>query len=271
MLAKGQKQDLAGFQDRTDAHRNRLGRHVLLAEKIACGGRARDRIERTEPRAAVPPAERLVEPDVSILPDAQQQEVDASGLSNRRLVALTIRLDLVGRDRAVGDMNVLLGNVDVAEKILVHPPVIALQPVGRDAVILVEVERRDAGEIELFLAVHPDQLAIDAHRRRTGRQAKHGVLPDRVPLANHGRHGLGDIPRQILIRFEDVRRKVSARHTLSTRSASDHNPGGTPIEQLARERIDPLSMPEWLVCVYRPRGWSACSAGLFLASWRPKF
>ena len=53
VLAQGHQHDLAGFEDRAQAHRDGLRRHVLFAEEIAGGVAARDRVERGQPRAAV--------------------------------------------------------------------------------------------------------------------------------------------------------------------------------------------------------------------------
>ena len=68
-----------------DAHRDGLVRHVLLAEKVAGRVAPRDRIERHQPRAAVPRRERLVEADVAVAADAQHLHVDAAGPANRLL------------------------------------------------------------------------------------------------------------------------------------------------------------------------------------------
>jgi hypothetical protein len=83
VLAGGDDHDLARGEDRRDAHRHRLARHVLLAEEVGGRVEARDVVEVDDARAALDPRARLVEADVPGLADAQQLEVDAA----RRAIA----------------------------------------------------------------------------------------------------------------------------------------------------------------------------------------
>jgi hypothetical protein len=57
-------------------------------------------------------------------------------------------------------------DVHVPKKVLMHEVVIALRMVHRQADVLVEIERRDAREVELLLLMQPHQLLI---------QPEHGV------------------------------------------------------------------------------------------------
>ena len=107
VLAERHDDDLAGFEDRADAHRQRLVRHVLLAEEAAGGVAARHRIERDQARPAVARRARLVEADVPGAADAEDLQVDAARPANLLLVAGAVVLGLVGRDRAVGNVDVL--------------------------------------------------------------------------------------------------------------------------------------------------------------------
>src|SRR5438034_4537529 len=51
VLAGGDQGDLPGLEDRRHAHRDRLARHVVLAEEIRRRVPACDRVERHQPRA----------------------------------------------------------------------------------------------------------------------------------------------------------------------------------------------------------------------------
>ncbi len=64
----------------------------------------------------------------------------------------------------------------MVEKVLEHPAVIALQPVGGQAVVFVQVERHHVRQVEFSFAMHADQFAIDADRGAAGRQAQHGLF-----------------------------------------------------------------------------------------------
>ena len=79
VLAGGEDGDLAGLEDRGDAHGERLTGNVLLAEEV--GGRVTpgNGVERDEPGAALEPGPRLVEADVARLADAEELKVDAPG------------------------------------------------------------------------------------------------------------------------------------------------------------------------------------------------
>ncbi len=101
-------------------------------------------------------------------------------------------------------------NVDLVEKVLVHPAVVALQTLGAEPKIFVEVERDDPRQIEPFFAVHADDFAIDAHRRAAGRQAQHGVLALGIAFADHRGDQLSHVPSQILMRVKDHARQFRA-------------------------------------------------------------
>src|SRR6266540_3808071 len=61
------------------------------------------------------------------------------------------------------------------EEVLVHEKVVALGVIHGQADVFVEIERRDAREVELLLLVQPHELLIQAQRRGTRRHAEHGV------------------------------------------------------------------------------------------------
>ena len=125
------------------------------------------------------PEPGLVEADVSRLADAENLEVDAAGALDRHLVALRRLGDLRARDVAGRDVHVLGLDVDVREQILPHEAMVGVDAVLRHRVVLVEIERHDVGEAQSLLAVHPNQLAVHADRRRARREAEHRALARR--------------------------------------------------------------------------------------------
>ena len=62
---------------------------------------------------------------------------------------------------------------------------------GVHRVVLVQVERDDLGEAQPFLAMHPDQLAVDPDRRGAGGEPEHGPAAGSTPGADQ----LGDPAR----------------------------------------------------------------------------
>ena len=88
VLAERQHDELPCGENRADAHRDRLPRHVLFAEEIAGGVEARDAVERDQPRAAVAAGARLVEADVAGAADAEELNIDPAGLRDLLFVLL---------------------------------------------------------------------------------------------------------------------------------------------------------------------------------------
>ena len=53
--------------------------------------------------------------------------------------------------------------------------------------------------------MHANELAIDADRRRSGREAEHRSLAGGVALANQRRDAIGDESRDVLVVLDDDR------------------------------------------------------------------
>ena len=199
-LAEGHEDDLAGVEDRADAHGDGAGGHVLDAEEVAGGVHAGELVEPDHAGPAVGRGAGLVEPDVSRAADAQELDVDAAGLLDGPLVPLAVGGDLLGGERAVGDVHVLRIDVDVVEEMLVHEPDVALQLVGLHREVLVEVERHHVLEREAFLLVQPHELVVHARRRRTRGEPEHGGATLGGPLADE----LGDPPGDGVVHLPGV-------------------------------------------------------------------
>src|SRR5438477_296866 len=91
------------------------------------------RIERSEARAAMAGGAGLVEADVPSPTDAKDLEIDAAGTADGVLVGGTVLLGIFPADRAVRDVDVFRGDVDLVEKGLVHPAVVTVGIVGGEA------------------------------------------------------------------------------------------------------------------------------------------
>ena len=186
------ERDLLRFHDRRHTHRDRFGGHVVLAEEIARGIAACDGVERDATSARIRTGAGLVEPDVAGLSDPEDLKIDSTCISDRSLVRLTFVIDLGTRNIAARDVDVLGTHVDVVEEILPHEPVIAVDAVRLHRVVLVEVEGHDIGEVEAFLAVHLDQLAIDPDGRASSGESEHGVSASPPPLLHYVGDARGD-------------------------------------------------------------------------------
>ena len=141
VLAGGENHDLAGLEDRGDAHRDRLAGHVLLAEEVGGGVLPRHQVERDQPGPALGAGARLVEADVARAPDAEELEVDAAGGADRLLVAPDRGLGLVARQVAARDVHVGPRDVELGEEILPHEAMVGVDALRVHRVVLVQVER----------------------------------------------------------------------------------------------------------------------------------
>src|SRR6185503_13616419 len=117
---------------------------------------------------------RLVETDVPRLADAEQLKIDPTGGANRLFVRGAGLRHPLARRRTFGDVHVLLRDVHVREEVLPHVAVIAVTRVRRHRVVLVQIERDDAGKIDVPRLVAADQLLVDAKRSAAGGEAEHG-------------------------------------------------------------------------------------------------
>jgi hypothetical protein len=104
---------------------------------------------------------------------------------DRRLVGLAHGRHPVAGDAPVGDVDQGGIDVHVLKEVLLHKAVIGVEVLPRHRVVLVQVEGGHAPEGEPFLAVHPDQLAIDADRGGSGGQAEHRAPAFPLPLPDH--------------------------------------------------------------------------------------
>ena len=136
-------------------------------------------------------------------PDAEEDEVEAAGLPDGVLVGERVRLGPLAREVALGDVDLLVGDVDVVEEVLPHKPVVALEALRLDGVVLVEVERRHAGEVEALLAVHADEVLVDADGRGAGGEPQHDPFAGGPPLFDQARHAAGDLVRHLRSLLED--------------------------------------------------------------------
>ena len=207
MLAPGHEHNPSRLQNGAHAHGDRAARRVLLAAEIAGGVAPGEAVERHQARARAPRASRFVESDVTRAADPEELEVDAAGRANHLLVVAAMRVDRGAGEGAVRHVGVRRGNVDVVQQMDPHVMVVTLRMAGRQALVLVEIEGDDVRETQPLLAVHPHQLGIKTHRRRTG-----GKSEDRgaaFPLARSDQ--FGGRPGDRLRGFETAR-EYADRH-----------------------------------------------------------
>src|SRR5262245_51558490 len=117
-------------------------------------------------------------------PDAEDLDVDAAGLANRGFIFRAVVVDFVNPGRAIGNVDVLAADVDVIEERLEHPAAIGMRIVTGHRMVFIKIEGNQLRKIEPGILVQADQLAIETHWSRAGRQPKQGRFSRRVVFAN---------------------------------------------------------------------------------------
>ena len=196
-FAESKQENLLRFEDRADTHRDGTARDIVFAKEIACRIASRQAIERNHAGAAAAARTGFVETDVPRATYAQDLYVDATHAVDFFFVLPAAFVDIFFGQRAVGNVDVAFGNVEVIEQMLVHKSNIALQLLGRHRVVFVEIEGDDVLEREAVLLVHPYEFIVDFGRRTARGQAKDTRLAGIGPLTNQLGNLLGDVDASI--------------------------------------------------------------------------
>src|SRR6478672_3047120 len=131
--------------------------------------------------------------------DAKKLKVDAAGCPDRLLVALTLLRNAVARHIAARDVYVVRLDVDLGEQVLPHEAVIGVDAARIHRVVLVEIEGDHTAEAQIFLAVHPDELAINSEGGRTGGQTQDGRFTRPVPALDEVSDATSDQPAEFVV------------------------------------------------------------------------
>src|SRR3989338_9063712 len=166
-----QNDQLLRVHDRPDANCQRRLRDLIRVVAKEPGIRDPCVVgQRLDPGAGRKGRSRLVERDVSVGTDTAKKQVDTPYFLDLLFVVLALLLQVFCV--TVQDVDVLVWNVDMAEKMMPHEIVIALRMVLRQSHILVHVERDDVFERDFPLLVKTDQVLVRADGRRTRRQSE---------------------------------------------------------------------------------------------------
>ena len=123
--------------------------------------------------------------------DAEDLQINAADGVDGFFILAAVVEDLIARDGSLGDVDVLLRDVDMVEQLVRHEPRVALGVVGREAVVFVEIEGDDVLEAESFFLVKADQLTIERHGRGACGHPEHGGFACFVLGLNELPHFLG--------------------------------------------------------------------------------
>ena len=108
-----------------------------------------------------------IESNVAVNTGAAQKQVDAAVGSDLILVTLALGFQILSH--AVEDVDVLSGNVDVVEEIIVHEVPVALVMLTGQADILVHIEGNNILKGYFASLILLNQALVNTQRGRTGR------------------------------------------------------------------------------------------------------
>ena len=136
---------------------------------------------------------RLIEGQVAVGADAEDLNGHVT-VGNDLLELGDVGVDVPG---ALGNVGVLLVDVDVVEEVAVHKVAVALVVGGLQTDILIQVHRVDLGKVQTLLPAATGQLLVHAHRAGAGGepQTAGGVIPDDL---FHNIRGAGALLRVVL-------------------------------------------------------------------------
>ena len=209
LLAPCHEHDLVGAHDGIDSHRNgHFGRIVDPREgrRLDLAGVVR---KLHQPRARLLVGAGLVEPELPLLSDADNHQVD---VVDRPVVGFAVTRDARFGHRPVGNMDVFGQDIDMVEKLLVDAVVAALRLVGPDRVEFVEAVNRDVRKTHHAVPVAAHQLVVKPQRRSAGRESQHEglhVLENLVRkrifvvFLDRPHDQIGDIPHAFGFVFKD--------------------------------------------------------------------
>ena len=172
VLAPSHEDDAAGIEDGAHAHGEGVAWGGIDAAEVAGGVAAGEGVERDEAGERVAGTAGFVEADVTGAADAEDLKIDAAGGADRGFVGGTMGVDLVFGDGARRQVGAGRVEIDVVKKMPPHKRPVALRVLGRERVILVEVEGGDVGEAQALLAVQAHQFGVKADGGGAGREAE---------------------------------------------------------------------------------------------------
>ena len=101
---------------------------------------------------------RLVEADVSVVPDAEQLNVHAAPVLDLALVGFAHGRDV--RGQTIGDDGVFGFDGNVVKQVFLHEAAVALRVVGRETLVFIEIGRAHAGKINETCLLAGDEFPV---------------------------------------------------------------------------------------------------------------
>src|SRR6266508_3924629 len=167
--AAREQNDLARFEDGSNAHGDRVRWYRLIEKK--CGvGFARGLAQRDDVRSRFEWRSGLIERDVTIRSEAEKCQSETAGAFDGALVTFAFDFEM-GRT-AVRDVRILRINIDAPEQVLLHEAEVTSGMVARNADVLVEIERHDVAEAAVLERALRHEALGHTDRRVSSRQAE---------------------------------------------------------------------------------------------------
>lgn len=108
--------------------------------------------------------------------NTQDLNIDTSIGLDLLLVGITKLSDILSCYFSIRDVDVLWGDVNVLEEIVVHVVVVGVGVGGLDGVVFVQVESHHILKTELPTLMETDEFSVDTKRAAAGGQAEYTGL-----------------------------------------------------------------------------------------------
>jgi hypothetical protein len=94
-------------------------------------------------------------------PDTEYLDVEPPRFLDIFFVVSTIGKDLVPRNPSIRNMDILRGNIDMIEKLVVHEAPVAFRMLTLEAVVLIQIKGHHILEAQPFIPVRRNQALVE--------------------------------------------------------------------------------------------------------------
>ena len=195
---------LAGSQDVGDTQGDRAWRHRLLRAEAQRHLLAADGVDEDEAGLRSEGRTGLVGSDVTHTAYAEQHHVDAAKGLDALLIEAALALHVFLGDGTVEGIDILLGNVDVAQQTLAELADGAVLAVGSEGEKLIGVEDNHVLEADELLLVAVYQLVEYGGQRLASTHTYDTILAEQFLGLDFGHDGIGYLLRTFIHRGIDV-------------------------------------------------------------------
>ena len=158
--APSHQDDLAGIEDRPDAHGDGHPRNHGDIRELIDIRQSRCIVQCHHAGDGIATGSRFVETDMTVQADPKDLEVDPAGFCDLLFIGGGVFTDVFLVDRSVRDMDIGRIYIDVVEQMHLHEAMIALKGIRFHRVVFIQVEGDHVAETQSFQTMHADEFRV---------------------------------------------------------------------------------------------------------------